>query len=87
MALLEAPTIAVPCAPPQALVELVKHSFLLDIEARDMLIRHFDDLTRLAELPIYFRLDYPRDYERAAGGARRPSSEHACGITGNALRP
>jgi hypothetical protein len=49
--------------PAAALVELVKHSFLLDIEARDMLVRHFDDLTRLAELPIYFWLDYPRDYE------------------------
>lgn len=49
--------------PAQALIELVKHSFLLDIEARDMLMRHFDDLTRLAELPIYFRLDYPRDYK------------------------
>jgi hypothetical protein len=36
---------------------------LLDIEARDMLARHFDDLSRLAELPIYFRLDYPRSYE------------------------
>ncbi|MBK8358823.1 MAG: hypothetical protein IPL15_07495 [Comamonadaceae bacterium] len=48
--------------PAQALIELVKHSFLLDIEARDMLMRHFDDLTRLAALPIYFRLDYPRDY-------------------------
>jgi hypothetical protein len=49
--------------PAAALVELVKHSFLLDIEARDMLVRHFDDLTRLAELPIYFWLDYPRVYE------------------------
>ena len=48
--------------PAEALIELVKHSFLLDIEARDLLMRHFDDLTRLAALPIYFRLDYPRDY-------------------------
>ena len=48
--------------PAESLIELVKHSFLLDIEARDMLVRHFDDLTRLAALPIYFRLDYPRDY-------------------------
>ncbi len=57
----QAPTIE-PLRPAEALIELVKHSFLLDIEARDMLMRHFDDLTRLAELPIYFRLDYPRDY-------------------------
>ena len=49
--------------PAEALIELVKHSFLLDIEARDMLARHFDDLSRLAALPIYFRLDYPRSYE------------------------
>jgi len=48
--------------PAEALIELVKHSFVLDIEARDLLMRHFDDLTRLAALPIYFRLDYPRDY-------------------------
>jgi hypothetical protein len=58
----QAPTINL-LRPAAALVELVKHSFLLDIEARDMLVRHFDDLTRLAELPIYFWLDYPRVYE------------------------
>jgi hypothetical protein len=57
----ETPTIEA-LRPAEALIELVKHSFLLDIEARDMLMRHFDDLTRLAALPIYFRLDYPRDY-------------------------
>jgi hypothetical protein len=56
------PTIE-PLRPAEALIELVKHSFLLDIEARDMLARHFDDLSRLAELPLYFRLDYPRSYE------------------------
>ena len=38
-----APTIE-PLRPAEALIELVKHSFLLDIEARDMLARHFDDL-------------------------------------------
>ena len=57
----ETPTIE-PLRPAEALIELVKHSFLLDIEARDMLARHFDDLSRLAALPIYYRLDYPRSY-------------------------
>ena len=52
-----------PLRPAEALIELVKHSFLLDIEARDMLARHFDDLSRLAALPFYFRLDYPRRYD------------------------
>ncbi len=56
-----APTIEL-LRPAEALIELVKHSFLLDIEARDMLAAHFDELTRLAALPIYFRLDYPRAY-------------------------
>jgi len=70
----EAPTIEA-LRPAQALIELVKHSFLLDIEARDMLMRHFDDLTRLAELPIYFRLDYPRDY-RGLPTVRKAIVEH-----------
>lgn len=45
-----------------ALVELIKHSFLLDTE-REMLSFHFDALSRLAALPICYRLDYPRRYE------------------------
>jgi hypothetical protein len=59
------PTIE-PLRPAEALIELVKHSFLLDIEARDMLARHFDDLSQLAALPVYFRLDYPRRYNALA---------------------
>ncbi len=60
-----APTIE-PLRPADALIELVKHSFLLDIEARDMLARHFDDISRLAALPVYFLLDYPRRYNALA---------------------
>jgi hypothetical protein len=48
----------------EALVELVKHSFLLDNEEPTLLSTHFDALSRLAALPVYQRLDYPRDYER-----------------------
>ena len=71
----ETPTIE-PLRPAEALIELVKHSFLLDIEAQDMLARHFDDLSRLAALPIYFRLDYPRSYE-ALPAAREAIVGHA----------
>lgn len=71
----QAPAIA-PLRPAAALIELVKNSFLLDIEAQDMLARHFDDLTRLADLPIYFRLDYPRDYV-ALGAVREAVVRHA----------
>jgi len=70
----QAPTIK-HLRPAEALIELVKHSFLLDIEARDMLARHFDDLTWLAELPIYYRLDYPRDYE-VLGAVREAIIRH-----------
>lgn len=52
--------------PAEALIELVKHSFLLDIEERVMLAAHFDELSGLASLPIYTRLDYPRRYEDLA---------------------
>ena len=44
-----------------AMIELAKNSFLLDIDEQEMLALHFDELCRLANLPIY--LDYPRCYE------------------------
>ena len=47
-----------------AMIELVKHSFLLDIEEREMLKHHFGQLTELAKRPMFFRLDYPRQYEK-----------------------
>jgi hypothetical protein len=46
-----------------AMIELVRHSFLLDIEAREMLMHHFGQLSELARIPMFFRLDYPRRYE------------------------
>lgn len=45
-----------------ALIELVKHSFLLDIDERQMLATHFGELSALvAEVPCV-RLDYPRSF-------------------------
>ena len=49
--------------PAEALVELVKNSFLLDIEEKELLAWHFDEMVRLAELPIYYRIDYPRRFQ------------------------
>ena len=49
--------------PAEALLELVRNSFLLDIEEKELLAWHFDEMVRLAELPIYYRIDYPRRYE------------------------
>lgn len=55
------PTIA-PLRPSEAMVELVRYSFLLDIEEREALSRHFAQLSRLVASVKIFRLDYPRDY-------------------------
>ena len=50
-------------APPEALMALVKNSFLLDIDEQQLLAWHFEEMVRLAALPIFFHLDYPRRYE------------------------
>ncbi len=47
----------------KALVEWVKHSFLLDIEEKPRLVSHFDQVAKLANQPIHYRLDYPRRFE------------------------
>ncbi len=52
--------------PAEALVEWVKHSFLLDIEERPRLASHFDQVAKLANQPIHYRLDYPRRFEDLA---------------------
>lgn len=46
-----------------AVIELVKNSFLLDIEEREMLIHHFSQLTELAKIQPFYKLDYPRRYD------------------------
>ena len=66
-----------PLSPAEALVEWVKHSFLLDIEERPRLASHFDQVAALANRPIHYRLDYPRRYEDLAY-VRQAIVEHAC---------
>jgi hypothetical protein len=46
-----------------AMVELVTHSFLLDVDEREMMSHHFGQLAELAAIPMFFRLDYPRQYD------------------------
>ena len=50
-------------APLEALMTLLKDSFLLDVEEQQLLAWQFDEMARLAALPIFFHLDYPRRYE------------------------
>lgn len=49
-----------------ALVEWVRHSFLLDLEERPMLASHFDRVAKLASHPLCYRIDYPRRFEELA---------------------
>jgi hypothetical protein len=62
--------------PSDALIELLKHSFLLDIEERQMLAAHFDELSSMVNQPIYYRLDYPRYFADLAE-VRQAIIEHA----------
>jgi hypothetical protein len=64
-----------PLGPGEALIELVRHSFLMDIEEPDMLARHFDRLARLVNRTCFYRLDYPRRYE-ALAQVRQAIIEH-----------
>ena len=60
----------------EAMVEWVKHSFLLDVEERQRLVIHFKQVARLANRPIHYHLDYPRRYEGLAR-LRQAIIEHA----------
>jgi hypothetical protein len=69
-------------SPAEALVEWVKHSFLLDIEEQSRLASHFDQVARLANERIHYRLDYPRRFEDLSK-VRQAIVEHACGEGGS----
>jgi hypothetical protein len=59
----EVPDIAIaPVRPAAALLDMVRNSFLLDIAEQEMLALHFTEISRIAQLPIHFRVDYPRSY-------------------------
>ena len=60
----------------EAMVELIKHSFLLDVEDRRTMSSHFSAVSKMCTLDIYYRLDYPRHYDQLAN-TRRIILEHA----------
>ena len=65
-----------PMRPSEAMIGLVRNSFLLDIEAQEMLSSHFDLLAEMVALPIYYHLDYPRSFA-ALPDIRQSILEHA----------
>lgn len=52
---------------PDAMIEWVRHSFLLDVEEKPRIASHFDQVAALANEPIHYALDYPRRYDDLAG--------------------
>lgn len=62
--------------PSEAMIGLVRNSFLLDIQAQEMLSSHFDLLVEMVALPIYYHLDYPRAFA-ALPSIRQGILEHA----------
>jgi hypothetical protein len=62
-----------------AMIELVRHSFILDCDEPDMLTRHFGQLSAMAALPLFFRLDYPRHYP-ALPAVRDAVARHATAL-------
>ncbi len=65
-----------PMTPGEAVMGLVSNSFLLEIEGRESLAGHFNQVAELADLPVFFRLDYPRSFA-ALPAVRRAILEHA----------
>ena len=53
-------------SPREAMLELVKHSYLMDVTNRPRLQHDFERLTKFALEPIFFRLAFPHDYSQLA---------------------
>jgi hypothetical protein len=68
-------------SPSEALIELAKNSFLLDTEMQDVIAQHFDELSQMVALPMYYRLDYPRRYD-ALPRVRAAILEHVAALNG-----
>jgi hypothetical protein len=49
--------------PAQALVRLLQHAFILDVDDRCGVGAHFERLATLAGRAACFQLDYPRNYD------------------------
>jgi hypothetical protein len=58
------------------MIELVKASFLLNVDDKARLASHFDEVARLARRPIHYRLDFPRRFD-LLGRVRQSVIEHA----------
>ena len=58
------------------MLELLKASFLLNVDDKNRLASHFDEVARLARRPIHHRLDFPRRFDLLPA-VRQAVIEHA----------
>jgi hypothetical protein len=65
--------------PSEALLGLISNSFLMEIQERSAISNHFEALTRLVEVPMFFSLDYPRRYD-ALPSVREVVIQHAADL-------
>ena len=49
-------------SPRDAFMELVKLTYLMDITDRRRLLDEFGRLSRIAALPLFYHLSFPRDF-------------------------
>jgi hypothetical protein len=55
-----------PVSSRDAVVELVKYTYLIDVTDRQRLRQEFERLSRLAVQPLFYRLVFPHDFSRLA---------------------
>lgn len=72
----DSPLEFVSMSPALALIELVKHSFLLDIEMKDLLAAQFEKLSALVSQPLCYQLNFPRSFDSLAA-IRQAIVEHS----------
>lgn len=47
----------------EVMANILRNSFLLDVEAKKSLARNFDDVSLFAQQAVFYSLDYPRRYD------------------------
>ncbi len=52
-----------PLSGQESFVEMIRHCFLLGIDEREILAENFQQIAELSRLPIFYNLDFPRDYD------------------------
>lgn len=52
-----------PISSQKAVIGMIRHCFLLGVDEHEMLSHNFEQITELSRQPIFFALDFPRNYD------------------------